>query len=78
MHEWRDHDLLRRALDVFGLSSLATHEEAPLAVVKLAERRVAARSARDFHEADRLRDEIAEAGWAVRDAEEGFELVPRR
>ncbi len=29
MHEWRDHDLLRRALDVFGLGSLADADEVP-------------------------------------------------
>ena len=32
---------------------------------------------RDFAEADRLRDEIADAGWEVRDVGEGYELVPR-
>src|SRR5918995_99020 len=36
MHEWRDHDLLRRALDVFGLQSLADLPEAPPEVVELA------------------------------------------
>src|SRR5215208_1487839 len=30
MHSWRDHDLLRRALDVFGLASLAEADEAPV------------------------------------------------
>jgi cysteinyl-tRNA synthetase len=39
MHEWRDHELLRRALDVFGLASLAEGEEAPADVIELAERR---------------------------------------
>jgi cysteinyl-tRNA synthetase len=29
LHEWRDHELLRRALDVFGLASLAELPEAP-------------------------------------------------
>ena len=29
MHEWRDHGLLRRALDVFGLATLAEQEDAP-------------------------------------------------
>ena len=29
MHGWRDHELLRRALDVFGLDSLARASEAP-------------------------------------------------
>jgi cysteinyl-tRNA synthetase len=77
MHEWRDHDLLRRALDVFGLASLAEEAEAPAEVVSLAERRQQARSARDFEAADGLRREIEEAGWEVRDEGEGFRLVPK-
>ena len=77
MHSWRDHDLLRRALDVFGLASLAESAEAPPEVVKLAERRQRARLARDFDEADRLRAEIEAAGWEARDVAEGFQLVPK-
>jgi cysteinyl-tRNA synthetase len=77
MHEWRDHDLLRRALDLFGLASLAEQAEAPAEVVSLAERRKQARSDRDFDAADGLRREIEEAGWEVRDEGEGFQLVPK-
>jgi cysteinyl-tRNA synthetase len=77
MHEWRDHELLRRALDIFGLGSLAETDAAPAEVVQLAERRQRARSERDFEKADRLRGEIAAAGWEVRDADDGFQLVPR-
>src|ERR671934_1895845 len=51
MHGWRDHDLLRRALDVFGLASLAEEQAAPPEIVELAERRRQARAARDFEEA---------------------------
>jgi cysteinyl-tRNA synthetase len=78
LHSWRDHDLVRRALDVFGLGSLAEEAEAPPEVRDLAERREQARAGRDFGEADRLRDEIAAAGWDVRDVPEGFRLVRRR
>jgi cysteinyl-tRNA synthetase len=77
MHEWRDHELLRRALDVFGLGSLAEAEAAPAEVVELAERRQQARSGGDFEEADRLRTQIDTAGWEVRDVAEGFRLVPK-
>jgi cysteinyl-tRNA synthetase len=77
MHEWRDHDLLRRGLEVFGLDSLAAAVEAPPEVVSLAERREEARGRRDFGEADRLREEIDRAGWEVRDAADGFQLVPK-
>jgi cysteinyl-tRNA synthetase len=78
LHEWRDHELLRRALAIFGLESLAEAEDAPAEVVALAERRTAARAARDFDEADRLRVEIEAAGWDVRDEADGFRLVARR
>jgi cysteinyl-tRNA synthetase len=78
MHEWRDHDLLRRALAIFGLETLAEDEEAPAEVVDLAARRQAARESRDFDEADRLRDELEAAGWEARDEPDGYRLVPRR
>src|SRR4051794_3873631 len=58
MHEWRDHDLLRRALAVFGLESLGDAQAAPDEVRALAEQRAAARAAGDWAEADRLRAEI--------------------
>jgi cysteinyl-tRNA synthetase len=77
MHEWRDHELLRRALAVFGLESLAESEEAPPEVVDLAQRRQEARGAGNFEEADRLRARIGEAGWEVRDVADGFQLVPK-
>ena len=77
LHDWRDHGLLRRALDVFGLASLADERHAPPDVVGLAQRRDDARARRDFAEADRLREEIERAGWEVRDAADGFRLVPR-
>jgi cysteinyl-tRNA synthetase len=79
MHGWRDHELLRRGLGIFGLESVGELEEAPTAVAELAERRRKARDAKDFAGADRLRDEIAAAGWEVRDVAEppGYLLVPR-
>jgi cysteinyl-tRNA synthetase len=78
MHEWRDHGLLRRALDVFGLASLAEQEDAPAEVVDLARRRQEARASRDFAEADRVREEIERAGWEVRDAGDDFRLVRKQ
>jgi cysteinyl-tRNA synthetase len=77
MHGWRDHDLLQRALDVFGLASLAVDRVAPREIVELAKQRQEARAARDFGEADRLRGEIEAAGWEARDVADGFQLVPR-
>ena len=79
MHEWRDHDLLRRALGTFGLESLAEGDEAPSEAVDLAERRQSARAARNFGEADRLRAELEAAGWEVRDDPDGaYRLVRLR
>jgi cysteinyl-tRNA synthetase len=80
MHEWRAAGAvgeLRRALELFGLGSLATDALVPAVVSELAERRRAARAARDFAEADRLRAEIEVAGWEMRDKGDGFTLVPR-
>jgi cysteinyl-tRNA synthetase len=74
LHEWastRQLELLRRGLAVFGLESLAEREEAPPDVADLADRRAAARSARDFETSDRLRDELAALGWQMRDEPDG-------
>ena len=80
MHEWRDHDLLRRGLEIFGLGSLAEQEEAPAELDELAQRRADARSGGDYSEADRLRQEIEAQGWEVRDVagDSGYRLVPKR
>jgi cysteinyl-tRNA synthetase len=78
MHEWRDHGLLLRALDVFGLGSLAASEEAPAEVVELAQRRQEARARGEFEQADRVREQIEAAGWEVRDVADDFRLVRRR
>jgi cysteinyl-tRNA synthetase len=80
MHGWRDHELLRRGLEVFGLESLAESAAAPPELEQLARQRAEARERKDFDEGDRLREEIEAAGWQVRDvdAEPGFQLVPKR
>ena len=78
VHEWRDHDLVRRALDVFGLASLARDDQAPAELDELARRRQQAREDRDFAGADRLRAEIEAAGWEVRDDPDGYRLVPKQ
>jgi len=79
-HDWRSRGLaadLRAGLELFGLGSLAERAEAPPEVVVLAEQRQSARAAKDFAEADRLRDAIAALGWEVRDVAGGYELVRR-
>jgi cysteinyl-tRNA synthetase len=62
-------------LEVLGLESLTEAEDAPPAAVALADRREAARRAKDWAEADRLRDELRDMGWEVRDGPQGPELV---
>ncbi|MDQ1710776.1 MAG: hypothetical protein QOE45_226 [Frankiaceae bacterium] len=47
----------------------------PPEVVALAERRAAARAAKDFAASDALRDEIAGRGWVVRDGAGGWSLA---
>ncbi len=80
MHGWRDHELLRRALDLFGLGSLAEETAAPGELHALARQRAEVRTGGDYDEADRLRQEIEDAGWEVRDVagEPGYQLVPKR
>jgi cysteinyl-tRNA synthetase len=73
----REH--LHEMLDVFGLASLADPDAGTgpdSAVQELLAAREAARAAKDWAEADRLRDALREAGWVVRDGPGGGELVP--
>jgi cysteinyl-tRNA synthetase len=69
---------LSEMLEVLGLASLldTAGDGPPQEAVELAERRGAARDARDWAEADRLRDELRVMGWEVRDGPQGPELLP--
>jgi cysteinyl-tRNA synthetase len=65
-------------LEALGLASLAQEgagEEAGEEVRALLAEREAARSARDFERSDRIREQLAELGWEVRDSAEGARLV---
>ena len=65
-------------LQVLGLETLARPEEGPDAdAQRLLAEREQAREQRDFERADRIRDELAAAGWEVRDGPEGARLVRR-
>ncbi|HEV2874018.1 MAG TPA: DALR domain-containing protein, partial [Thermoleophilaceae bacterium] len=69
---------LAEMLHAFGLESLLEEsEEAPEEIRRMAAEREEARGARDFERADRLRDELAEQGWEVRDTAGGARLVRR-
>jgi len=50
--------------------------KAPPEAVALAEKRQEAREGKDWAAADRLRDELKELGWVVKDLREGYELEP--
>ena len=67
---------LREMLAVLGLENLLEAQAGPPPELQeLARQRTEAREQRDFAEADRLRDELRDAGWAVRDGPGGPELI---
>jgi cysteinyl-tRNA synthetase len=70
---------LGEMLYALGLESLLERgeAEAPEDVEQIASEREAARAARDFERADRLRDQLAERGWEIRDTPDGARLVRR-
>jgi cysteinyl-tRNA synthetase len=71
-------DDLVEMLGVLGLDNLLEPEtiEAGEEAEAMLRAREAARAARDFAAADRLRDELRARGWEVRDGPAGPELVP--
>ena len=70
---------LGEMLYALGLESLLERgeAEAPEEVEQIASEREAARAARDFERADRLRDQLADRGWEIRDTPDGARLVRR-
>jgi cysteinyl-tRNA synthetase len=83
---------LERALRVLGLrvkSDVHLHDDdlaadvailitAPPHIQELAEKRRAARLAKDFKTADALRKELAAAGWSMLDGKDGYKLEPMK
>ncbi|MHB9150490.1 MAG: cysteine--tRNA ligase [Thermoleophilia bacterium] len=62
---------------ILGLDAAMRVDDAvPSDVLEMAARRQASRAARDFAEADRLRDAILARGFEVRDAPDGYKVVP--
>jgi|GEM_PF-7114868 len=53
----------------------AESENAPAEIQKLANERVAAKTARDWARADALRDQIDAAGWRVEDTKDGIKVI---
>jgi len=69
---------LHFVLDALGLQlpQEQPQAEAPPEIVALAEKRWAAKQAKDWAQADALRKELEAAGWASKDSKTGYELVP--
>jgi cysteinyl-tRNA synthetase len=60
----------------FRLAEDAGSPSLPAAVDALAKKRWDAKKARDFAAADRLRGELATAGWSMLDGKDGYRLEP--
>jgi cysteinyl-tRNA synthetase len=57
-------------------SAPASAAEIPPPIKALAEKRWAAKQAKDFAAADALRKELAAAGWSMLDGKDGYKLEP--
>ncbi len=70
---------LAEMLATLGLDSLAGEDSAEVGadVQALLAEREKARAARDFERSDRIREQLAELGWEVRDSAEGARLIRR-
>ena len=69
---------MNRILKALGLllpEEASAKTDIPAEIKQLAETRWAARAAKDWAASDRMRDELAAAGWAVKDGKEGYELT---
>jgi cysteinyl-tRNA synthetase len=72
-----DREAFERVLFALGLDpGRAAPGSAPDSAVALADRRWAAKKAKDFATADRLRGELATAGWSMLDGKDGYRLEP--
>jgi cysteinyl-tRNA synthetase len=73
------HSVLAWMLELVGLAALSISEgEAPGAEAEgLMQEREAARAARDFERADKIREQLASRGYEVRDTPQGPRLVRR-
>ena len=63
-------DALKTMTDVLGILR-REYDATPADVKELVEKRVAAKKAKDFAEADRLRDEVLKMGYIIEDTPKG-------
>jgi len=74
-----DHAAFQRVVYALGLPlAVPATAAVPAAVAALAERRWAAKQAKDFAAADALRQELAAAGWSMLDRKDGYSLEARK
>ncbi|WP_221030311.1 cysteine--tRNA ligase [Actomonas aquatica] len=70
-----------RVIFAFGFDLTAPETptvEIPAEITALAEKRWAAKQAKDWPAADALRGEIAAAGWTMKDRKDGYDLEPAK
>jgi cysteinyl-tRNA synthetase len=65
-----------RVMGVFGFKLESTGAAAPIVAQDIADKRWAAKKAKDFATADRLRAELASVGWTMLDGKDGYKLQP--
>ena len=68
-------DIFEELISVLGLLYERREEAIPEEVMRLVNQRAEARKAKDFAEADRLRDEIKAHGYAVKETRQGVEIT---
>lgn len=74
-----DQTSFDRALFALGLDLRAADlpkADVPAAITALADKRWAAKQAKDWAGADALRKELAAAGWSMLDGKDGYKLEP--
>jgi cysteinyl-tRNA synthetase len=62
---------------ILGLS-IADQKKIPAEIIKLAEKRKAAREGRDFAKSDELRDEISDRGYIVEDLKNNNYFIKKK
>ncbi len=77
LSHYHKHMILHKFDEFFGLEFFKEEEQAeiPANIIELAEARKTARDNKDWAESDRLRDEIADNGYTVKDTPDGFEVT---
>jgi cysteinyl-tRNA synthetase len=72
-----DQNAFDAVLFALGLNlAVETKTDIPAAITALAEKRWAAKQAKDFAAADALRQELAAAGWSMLDSKTDYKLEP--